>query len=317
LGIGQPKLWESQALTLALIGKLEEENFQLLDENEPCPGICIAGHKSRQLGFTTESRLMTDHRLFFWPYTRAMGASVDEAKVNDQLYSRDKTCYNHLPWFLKPTLKFDVKNKQISFETGSYVMYQQANQESGLGQGSQFDVSHLTEVASWPHPNIIELDFIPTIPQSPYALCLLESTAQGRGDWWHEFTEAVRKGKVYRWHYCFWPWYVISTKDRAKAPLDWTPSEASLRHADLVRKTSAQFVGKTIELTRSQLYWYEMNYNNAKEKGELNLFLLNFAATPEASFQHSNIGAFDFELLNDLHESSAATEFRRYDFERL
>jgi hypothetical protein len=314
LGIGRPKFWESQELTLALIAKCEEESYALYEAGEPATAICICQHKSRQLGCTMLARMMTDHRIFFWPYTRSMGASVDEPKVQDQLYKRDKVCYENLPWFLRPTLRFDVKNKHLEFTTGAYVMYQQSNQESGLGQGSQFDISHLTEVASWDYPNVIELDFIPTIPQSPYAFCILESTAQGRGDWWHEFTEKVSMGKMYGWHYCFWPWYINKSKYRAKPPENWYPSKVTQLHADLVRATSHQYVGHSVELSLPQLYWYEMNYQNAREKGELNLWLMNYAATAAQSFQFANVGAFDTELLDEFRMTAESAAHRSYNF---
>jgi hypothetical protein len=317
LGVGYFKFWESQELTLALIAKCEEESWALYDAGDPAIAIGIAQHKDRQLGATTMNRVLCNHRTTFWNHTRAMGASVDEAKVQDQMYKKDKVLYDNLPWFLKPTIKFDVKNKQFEFSTGSYIMYQQSNQESGLGQGSQFDISHLTEVASWAYPKVIELDFIPTIPQSPYALCVMESTAQRRGDWWHEFTEKVRQGKVYGWHYSFWPWYVNKDKYRAKPPDDWKPSQMVELHAKLVLETSPALLGRTVELTRNQLFWYEMMYNNAREKGELNLFLMNFGATPESTFQFAGSGAFDTELLDEMRTVAESGQHRSYNFVRL
>ena len=316
IGVGPAELWESQTLTMDLIGKIEEENYELRDAGDPCTGVCICQHKSRQLGCTALARLMSGHRRDFWKHTRAMAASLDDSKVHEQLYKRDKLGYDNLPWFLKSPIKFDVKDGHFELQNGSYTMYQKSSQETGLGQGSQFDVSHITEVASWPNPRVIELDFIPAIPQSPYVFCILESTAQGRGDWWHDFTEKVRKGKVWRWHYVFWPWYVNKSKYRAKAPDEWRPAKFTLNHAKMVAATSHKFVGHSVELTRSQLYWYEMNYMNAREKGELHLFLLNYAATPEESFQHSGISAFDTEFLNELRTETATRPVRSYDFLR-
>ena len=301
LGIGHFHPWESQELTLALIATIEEQNFDAFEEGSPCDGICIVQHKSRQLGATAISRLLMMHRATLWEYTRAMAASVDEPKVHDQLYSRDKVCYDNLPWFLRPRLQFDVKDKHLTFDgIHSSIMYQQSNQESGLGQGSQFDIAHLTEVASWQNPAVIRYDFIPTIPQSPFAFCILESTANGRGNWWHTFTEEVRRREHRRWHYCFWPWYVNARKYRAKPPDDWKPSELTLLHAKKVHETSHEWVGRDVLLPKEQLYWYEAERASAKRLGELNLFLTNYATTPEESFQHSTLSAFSTELLEEF-----------------
>lgn len=210
-----------------------------------------------------------------------------------------------------------MKNVHLSLDgIGSQILYQKDNQESGLGQGSQFDVSHITEVASWQDPQSIELDFIPTIPQSPYAFCILESTAQGRGDWWHNFIDAVRMKRIYGWSYCFWPWYVNKSKYRAKPPDSWRPSKMAELHAKKVLETSPEILGYKVELSREQLFWYEMKYQNAREKGELNLFLMNFAITPEQSFQHANQGAFDTEFMDEMRlgaKHGKRAEFHRFE----
>jgi len=313
LGIGHFHPWESQELTLKVIAAVEEENFASFEEGSPCDGICIVQHKSRQLGATCLARSLMMHRATLWEYTRAMAASVDEPKVHDQLYSRDKVCYDNLPWYLKPRILFDVKNKHLTFDgIHSSIMYQQSNQESGMGQGSQFDISHLTEVASWQNPAVIRYDFIPTIPQSPFAFCILESTANGRGNWWHTFTEEVRRREHRRWHYCFWPWYVNARKYRAKPPPAWKPSELTLLHAKKVYDTSREWVGHDVLLPQEQLYWYESERASAKRLGELNLFLTNYATTPEESFQHSTLSAFSTELLEEMRLQT--TVGKSYEF---
>jgi len=181
-GLGVLDLWESQKAVLKLISKLEEECWSSFSRNEPIDGILIVLNKARQLGATMISRSIVMHRIAFWDHTRGFSASVDEDKVLE-LYERDKRIFDNLPSYLKPRIGYDKKAEHLTFEKlDSSILYQHAKQQSGLGQGRQFEVSHFTEAASFPYPKMLEHDYFPTIPQSVHAFCLAESTPQGRGN---------------------------------------------------------------------------------------------------------------------------------------
>jgi hypothetical protein len=249
---------------------------------------------------TAVSRTLLVHRETNYPHIRGMAASIDDDKIME-LYDRDKLCIDNLPFYLKPSMSYDVKAAHMYFDKlDSRMLYQQSRQQSGLGQGRQFDIAHLTECAFWPYPNMIELDFFPALPLGINTLCILESTANGLGGWWYDFTEDVRKGLQRRWKYIFAPWYIESKKNRAQPPLDWTPSEMTMQHARKVYETSREYTGRDVLLDKSQLYWYETERNAALRRGKLNLFLTNFCATPEESFQHTGNSQFSVEVLERI-----------------
>jgi hypothetical protein len=131
-------------------------------------------------------------------------------------------------------------------------------------------------------------------------MAVLESTAYGRGNFWHDFTERVRKGYSPRWRYVFIPWYAEPEKYRRQPPDDWKPSEVSLLHAQKVHDTSPEFVGHTVMLAKPQLYWWESTRAELQKGNNLAFFLTNYCASPEESFQHSGQSAFGPELLEDL-----------------
>jgi len=298
-GTGPAKLWHSQEILLERMGTVEEKQADAVARGQTADGIRVADHKARQLGHTGVSRMICMHRHTLHPNCRSMSASVDDDKKLE-LYTRDKLIYDNLPWFLKPDLGFDVKAQHLSFPAlNSNILYQQSNQEGGLGQGRQFNgVSHLTECASWPYPEaMIEMHFFPTLPRAAPTVCILESTAQGRGDWWHEFTEGVRRGWRVDWIYNFTPWYAEPGKYRRTPPDTWQPDNLTLEHAKLVHETSFEFVGYPVVLPREQLYWYQTERAAFQKAGTLNFFLSNWCATPEESFQHSNVSAFPTEFL--------------------
>lgn len=314
-GVGRIKFWASQELALSHLGKFEEANHEAQDAGQAVDGICVVAHKARQLGWTMLARLLKMHRSTLWQHMRGMAASVDDDKIME-LYDRDKLILDNLPAYLRPSVGYDVKAAHLYFEKlNSRMLYQQSRQQSGLGQGRQFDLAHLTECAFWPNPRMIEFDFFPTLPLSINTLCMLESTANGRGNWWHSFTEEVRKGYHRRWKYIFTPWYIEERKYRAAFPVDWKPSEATAAHAKKVYETSKEFTGRDVLLPKEQLYWYETEHESARRRDSLALFLTNYCATPEESFQHTGQSQFSVETLERIRLNVREPAY--YDFGRV
>ncbi len=293
--------WESQLILLRKIAELEEDMLDRLDRNEPVDGILIALHKDRQLGATAVVRALCMHRQITTEHSRAIAASLDDDKILE-MYDRDKIILDNLPWWLKPEIGFDEKAEHLFFQhLGSRIIYQTGNQKFGVGQGRQFDLGHLTEIASWPNPLTIEHDYFPTIPQSPLALHVLETTAQGRGDWWNRFVNKVRKGVAQRWKFLFIPWYVEDKKYNRTPPEGWVPTDLAMRYAQHVHETSPEFCnGKAVLLSRSKLYWWETTRAEYQSSNALNIFFSNYASTPDESFQHNTRSAFNFETLEGL-----------------
>ena len=318
-GMGTLHFWESQNAINRLIAKLEELAYEALARNEPCDGILIALNKARQLGATMLCRAVIMHRQVFFPHTAGFSASVDDDKVLE-LYERDKRIYDNLPFYLKPSL--DPKDESIDQQAmflkfgklDSSILYQTSKQKTGLGQGRKFDVAHITEAASFESFGMIEHDFLPTLPQNPTTFCILESTPQGRGNPWHVWSELVRLGKISRWHYLFVPVYIEKKKYRRTPPVDWMPSELTLNYARLIEETSPEVVGYKFTPERDFLYWWETTRREYSERGSLNIFLTNFAATPEQSFQFATSGAFRPELLELI--AMDVVEPVTYEFER-
>jgi len=305
--------WESQEILLRFIAQLEDEMVEKAARGEAVDGILIFLHKSRQLGATAIARAISVHSMLARKHTRAMAASVDEDKVLE-LYDRDKLILDNLPFYLRPSIGFDEKAQHIFLDRlGSRVIYQLGTQKSGLGQGRQFDVTHLTECASWPYPGIIEHDWMPTIPQSLRAFALLESTAQGRGNWWHQSVQKLQKHRLRRWNLVFIPWYAELKKYRATPPVDWQPSEEAMKHGQRVYETSARYVGRQVVLTKEQLYWWQSTRDEYYLGNNLAVFYTNYCATIEESFQFRTKSAFSFDVLE--HYRHRLTEGESYKIE--
>jgi hypothetical protein len=305
-GVGPMQFWASQLRALELISQREEEIAAQFAKHGFTDGILTVWHKSRQLGATAMMRLITLHRMLLWRNTRCIGGSLDIDKIHE-LYVRDKTILDNLPPFLAPLIEFDVKDSHISFgNLKSRLTYQQSNQKAGVGTGQQFDISHMTEVALWEYADRLKFDFLPAVPQAPTTFVAFESTANGRGNFWHSFTESIRKKETgfQSWTYIFTPWYIEAKKYRRMAPDDWRPNQVTIEHAELVERTSSEFCAEKVTLGRDQLYWWETEYQQYKKEGSLHIFLSNYCATPEQSFQHSTRSALPLETIEWMRSTS-------------
>jgi hypothetical protein len=299
VGVAPAKFWPSQERALTLISQRQEENELHFQKHGFSTGILIAWHKTRQQGATALARLINGHRMTLYKNVRAIAGTLDDEKAHE-LYTRDKVILDNLPFFMRPSLEFDVKDSHIGLEIlKSRLVYQIANQRSGIGTGQQFDMSHMTEVALWEDAHRLEFDFLPAVPQSRNVFVGFESTANGKGGFWYEFTESIRKREsgFENWIYSFTPWYINHNKNRLAAPDLWSPNQITVEHAALIERTSAEFAGTTIHPTRNQLYWWETEYNLSKKLGTLFFFLSSYPATPEQSFQLSSHSAFPLETI--------------------
>lgn len=288
--------WESQQIVLEIISSMQEQQLDAQARGEPCDGILLVVHKARQLGMTMLLRSVLVHRVTTHEHVRAISASVQDEKVL-KLYERDKRIIDNLPWWLKPSMGFDEKAQHMTFDKlDSHVLYQEFAQKTGIGEGEQWDVGHMTETGVL-QTNFLESEYFPTIPYSPNSLHAMESRAYGRGNWWHLFVEDIRKGGS-RWKFVFLPWYAERTKYRRQPPVGWEPTELSMLHAQMVHDTSFEFINRQVMLSREQLYWWETTRAEYQRKNNLRDFLILYCATPEESFQHSGQSVFSFELLD-------------------
>lgn len=298
-GVGLKRFTPTQGQEHILrdIGRWEEEQTEATEREETVDGILIACHKTRQHGITMLARILIIHRLILKTHIRGISGSIDDEKV-EKLYERDLRLLANLPWWMRPHEGFHEKAQHITWDKlDTSLLYQTLVQKAGIGQGEQYDIGHFTEVASVPYFEIsLANDYLPTIPRSVTSLHILETTPQGRNNWWRGFVENLRKGGT-RWRLSILPWYVGLAKYRKTPPLDWKPSEVAMLHAQKVYETSPDYLGKQIMLPKENLYWWESTREEARRNDDLVYFYTNYWATIDESFQYTTRTAFDSDTL--------------------
>lgn len=309
-------LWESQKLILQEIGKQQEERTAIGHPDGLLGNIL----KGRQLGASTLCQSMLAHRVTTQSYTFGLIASdVPSNSGSTGLFGKLELTVAQLPWWLKPKELFHEKNQHIVFaneqgEPGSSIIVESGKSMKGalqdeggskgqLGRSKTYSIGHLSELSTWENAGQIDDALLPAIPQTTRTLLMLESTAKGKGNWWHKQWNTTGKG-LNRFFNIFIPWYAEQSKNWRPAPVDWVPDEDVLAYANRVEATSHLYMRRTYRLTREQLYWYYTEKRNATEKGTLYKFLEEQPAEPADAFQYSGRSIFTPAVLDDLRNKA-------------
>lgn len=311
-------LWESQAFVLRKLAELEIAR----EVGDHPDGLLLNVLKARQLGVSTLAESLIAHRLLFTPHLRALaGADVEEQA--GYLFRMVDRLYQQLPWFLKlPRLNF-VKNREMVFSNQSYLKTAWGKSTRGalqsvtglegskgaIGRGQTYSVVHISELATWENPEQLDTALFPTIPISRQTLVILESTAEFAGDWWHQHWQTAGEGEG-RFANCFIPWYVEPRKYSLPAPLDWTPTTRTLEHATKCELDSPKWMGRSVTLTRDQLYWYERTRTYYEKKGDLGKFLKEYPADDVECFQYAGKAIFTIEQLEQIDTAGSKRPLR-------
>ena len=294
-------LYDSQKLLIDKLAQIELECFN----GEREDGILINILKARQMGFSTIAELLIAHRATTQNNIFGLIAS-DVPRSSAHLFDMFERVVDRLPWFLKPEVKEHVKNDEMLFDGGSHIYVGAGKSTRGttgergqLGRSMTVSCLHLSELSTWEDTKQIDSALMPIVPKHPRTLAFFESTAKGRNNWWHQAWNLSVKG-VGRITPVFFPWFAEPNKYRSKTPVNWEPSEKTLLHAKRCEDIGPRWLGKKVDLTREQLYWYESTRQTFEEKGALKDFLEEYAADPEECFQFSGRSIFTVETIERI-----------------
>lgn len=305
-------LFEPQAIILDRLGKLQLERA----ETGHPDGLLANVLKARQEGVSTLVQSLCAHRVTTHTHVNALTASdVPENSGSEGIFGKFELIVDNLPWYLRPRTKFHKKDTHWVFENGSWMTVESGKsmkgglQEEGgtkgnLGRSRTYTVGHLTELSTWERPEQIDDGLLPAVPRSPRTLLCKESTAKGRHNWHHhDWLQAVKwqgQGAVGgRFIAIFLPWYALS-KYWLPAPVGWLPTLTTLQHAQKVEREGPRWLGRSVHLSRNQLFWYEQTRADYEAKDTLAKFLEEYAADPEECFQHSGRSIFSLRQLEIL-----------------
>lgn len=192
-----------------------------IKERRPVKVIIL---KARQMGFSTAVEALC----YWWTSTNFNINSViigNDEKSSLNLYRMFRRYFDNTNILFKPSVryntksdltfeKFDESGKQIGL--GSAIKIETAKNKSA-GRSDTINFLHGSEVATWESGEDLVASLMQTVPDAEVmdkpSMVFLESTAEGRGNYFHKEYVAAAEGKN-NYQPAFAPWWILDTYER-------------------------------------------------------------------------------------------------------
>jgi hypothetical protein len=183
--------------------------------------------KGRQQGAST----YTEGRLY-WLVTHRKGVRAfiltHEAESTSALFEMAERYHEHCPALVKPSTGASNAKELIFDRLDSGYKVGTAGNKS-VGRGTTIQYFHGSEVAFWPHAAEHAKGILQAVPDAPDTEVILESTANGIGNYFHQQWQRAEAGES-EFIAIFVPWY-WQPEYRKPLPDDFslTAEEAELK----------------------------------------------------------------------------------------
>lgn len=191
------------------------------------------------------------------------GAS-DIFKMNETFYDGMKANHPHLT----PQKTRSDERRMEFYNTKSGIRIETANNKRA-GRKYTYRYAHLTEVAFYPRFKELMAGLLPSIPDKPETVLILETTANGLGDFhqfWQEKKRLYEEGRT-EWVPIFLPW-----KEHEEYQRPFSDVRTKEKFVETMTQEEKDLV-KIHKLTLEQLNWrrhtLEDVYNNDRDKFEV------------------------------------------------
>ena len=298
--------WISQQIFLSILAEMQGEEIALM----------LIVLKARQLGL---SRIISEillHAVLFFAHTNAFLASSTEDKTGLLFDMLDFVLYR-LPFWMRPGEKYRRENKFLELLNGSALTLQHGQQSTGIARGTTPTKAHISELSEFDEfkvSDLIDSALLRAMHDSPQTFLVLESTAKGMNNWWHDKWKSAKAGwpeRRSRLRPLFLPWFVGGLypkshwlrahpvpPDYSTRMLPWAAAHAEGAE-QYVRQTEYlyQRLGRDWKMPLEQIWYYECERDAAIRERRLNKFLQEMPANDDEAFQSTSISVFDNDTL--------------------
>jgi hypothetical protein len=182
--------------------------------------------------------------------------------------------HEHCPGLVKPeTGAANAKELNFSLLDSGYKVGTAGTK--GVGRSSTVQLFHGSEVAFWPHADSHAAGVIQAVPDEPGTEIILESTANGLGNYYHQQWQRAEAGQS-DYQAIFIPWF-WQPEYRKSVPDDFTLTVEENEYAELY------------SLDHGQMAWRRSKISELKDDW---LFRQEYPATPAEAFQSSGDDVF-------------------------
>ena len=250
--------------------------------------------KARQMGISTYTTARVFWKSYFNAYNKSVVMAHDSA-TSDALFNMSRNIIDYMSEDFKPELK-KSNAKEIHFEhnDSGYRLYTAGSPEAG--RGTTPTIAHLSEVAFWTHDEKILAGLFQGISQADGTEVILESTANGVGNTFHQLWLGAMAGEN-EYIPIFVPWFLME-EYRKTAPEGFKPTE------------DEEKLSRLYGLDHDQLYWRRLKIAESSPSK----FKQEYPCTAEEAFIVSGSSVFDLEVLNK-YIPKPILSVREFDFQ--
>lgn len=244
--------------------------------------------KARQLGISTISQAMLFQLAFMQPDYEGMVIAHEVPASQNLLRMTHRYWDNyHLKRLYTP--KHLSKNDIGWVETQSNIKVATAGNKAA-GRSATIHYLHASEMAFWPDPETTMLGLRQTVPSEPGTVIVIESTANGVGNYFHlQWREAVEGESEFT--PLFFPWWRHYEYRASYMGLPARP----LGNLDTEEKALVR-----LGLDEDQLLWRRWAIKNLTNS-DTRLFDQEYPSTPEHAFLASGSNIFPAQKLKDIY----------------
>lgn len=250
-----------------IFNKAQEYTHRMFEEQKKKLGfVRMIILKGRQQGMSTYVAARFFHRTLLGKGTTTFILS-HETKSTGALFAMVKRFHDHLPSGLTPGLETSNKN-QLRFEKteSEYTVGTAGNED--VGRSMTIKQLHMSEVGFYDRTDQLETGLMQAVADMPGTEIVLESTANGLGNMFHERSMKALAG-VSLEQLLFIPWY-WQKEYRLDPPKGFAPDDIEIE------------LMKTYNLDLAQIYWRRMKI--ASTRGGLWKFQQEYPFTPDEAF---------------------------------
>ena len=249
--------------------------------------------KARQLGFSSlVSGLFFQHCVTHKDTSAAIVAHQAQASTN--IFNKHKTFLDGLPEEFQPMVK-NSNAKEILFENPSLAI-QERRARKGMNsririftavskdaaRSATIQLLHISELAFWAYPEETYTALMQTVPNTPNSVVIIESTANGVGNFFHRQWQMAERGES-AYTPMFFPWFEEEGY-RQNVPDDFIITEEE-------RELKERY-----DLSDEQLCWRRWCIR-ANCGGSADQFRQEYPSTPNEAFLASGRPVFDVGAL--------------------
>ena len=249
--------------------------------------------KARQLGMSTVSEALAFLFLFVFDNYRAM-ILANKEKSAQSILNMTKLFWETSPFASMYTMKYNSRNDLAWRETRSSIKIATAGRstESDIGRGDTLHFLHASEVAFWFAPEGVMTSVDQTLPERDGTAIILESTANGMGNYFERTWKQATAGEI-DYVPMFFSWLDHYEYNAEEAKIDSTQPLGPLDEEE----RALQAMGAN----KDQLVWRRWMIRN-KLQGDPLMFAQEYPAIPEQAFIATGSNVFSYPHLRAAYQ---------------